>query len=90
LAGLCVCCGVRDTPELVDVHRFTHEWEKTASLKLRQGNPDAIDQYIAHERINGGTTDSMTDEAYTAWRADTRAGRATVLISDSNERNDHK
>jgi hypothetical protein len=27
----------------------------------------------------------MTDAAYTAWRTDKRAGRATVLISDSND-----
>jgi conjugative relaxase-like TrwC/TraI family protein len=74
-----------DAPELVDVHRFTHEWEKTASLGLRQGDPAAIDQYIAHSRVSGGDNESMTDAAYSAWRADTRAGRATVLISDSNE-----
>ncbi|TFC95905.1 hypothetical protein E3T28_12970 [Cryobacterium sinapicolor] len=74
-----------DAPELVDVHRFTHEWEKTASLGLRQGDPDSIDHYIAHARVSGGDTESMTDAAYTAWRADSRAGRATVLISDSNE-----
>ncbi|TFC87466.1 MobF family relaxase [Cryobacterium sp. TMT4-31] len=74
-----------DAPELVEVHRFTHEWEKTASLRLRQGDPDSIDHYIAHARVNGGATESIMDAAYTAWRADTRAGRATVLISDSNE-----
>jgi hypothetical protein len=74
-----------DAPALVDVHRFTHEWEKTASLGLRQGDPGAIDRYIAHARVSGGDTESMSDAAYTAWRADTRAGRATVLISDSNE-----
>jgi conjugative relaxase-like TrwC/TraI family protein len=74
-----------NAPELVDVHRFTHEWEKAASLKLRQGDPDSFDHYIAHARVSGGDTDSMTDAAYAAWRADTRAGRATVLISDSNE-----
>jgi conjugative relaxase-like TrwC/TraI family protein len=74
-----------DAPELVDVHRFTHEWEKAASLKLRQGDPDSIDHYIAHARVSGGDTDSMTDAAYAAWRADTQAGRLTLLISDSNE-----
>lgn len=74
-----------DAPELVDVHRFRHEWEKTASLRLRQGDPDAIDRYIAHARVSGGSTESMADAAYTAWRADNQAGRATVLISDSNE-----
>jgi conjugative relaxase-like TrwC/TraI family protein len=74
-----------DAPELVAVHRFTHEWEKTASLGLRQGDPVSIDHYIAHARVSGGTTESMMDAAYTAWRADTLASRATVLISDSNE-----
>jgi conjugative relaxase-like TrwC/TraI family protein len=74
-----------DAPELVDVHRFTHEWEKSASLGLRQGAPDSIDQYIAHARVSGGDTESMMDDAYSAWRADSRAGRATVLISDSKE-----
>jgi conjugative relaxase-like TrwC/TraI family protein len=74
-----------DAPELVDVHRFTHEWEKTASLGLRRGDPDSIDQYIAHARVSGGDTESMVDAGYAAWRADSRAHRATVLISDSNE-----
>lgn len=74
-----------DAPELIDVHRFVHDWEKTASLGLRQGNPEAIDLYVAHDRLRDGSTEAMADAAYEAWRADTRAGRATVLISDSNE-----
>lgn len=74
-----------DAPELIDVHRFMHEWEKAASLGLRQGNPEMIDQYVAHGRVRDGSTEEMADAAYLAWRADTRAGRSTVLISDSNE-----
>jgi conjugative relaxase-like TrwC/TraI family protein len=74
-----------DAPELVDVHRFTHGWERTASLGLREGDLEAIDHYVAHDQVRGGTTKSMADAAYAAWRADSRAGRATVLISDSNE-----
>ena len=74
-----------DAPELIDVHRFIHEWEKTASLGLRQGNPESIDLYIAHDRVRDGSTEAMADAAYEAWRADTRAGKATVLISDSTE-----
>ncbi|MET0715826.1 MAG: MobF family relaxase [Mycetocola sp.] len=74
-----------DVPELVDLHRFIHEWEKTASLALRQGDPDAIDLYVAHGRIRDGSTDAMADAAFEAWRADAQAGKATVLISDSNE-----
>ncbi|AZZ40895.1 conjugal transfer protein [Acidipropionibacterium jensenii] len=74
-----------DAPELVDVHRFTHAWEKTASLDLRHGRTDVIDSYDAHGRIHDGETEEMIDSAYTAWRADLLAGKATVLVSDSNE-----
>lgn len=74
-----------DAPELVDVHRFVNEWEKTASLDLRHGRAEAIDTYADHERITGGNTEAMIDAAYTRWRADKLAGIATVLIADSNE-----
>ncbi|MDJ0378496.1 MobF family relaxase [Cryobacterium sp. PH31-L1] len=74
-----------DAPELIDVHRFVHEWEKTASLGLRQGNPDVIDRYAAHDRLHDGSTEEMADAAYEAWRVDIRSGKSTVLISDSNE-----
>ena len=74
-----------DTPELVDVHRFKSEWEKTASLGLRHGRTEVIDTYLDHGRIQGGETEAMVDAAYAAWRADRQAGRATLLVSDSNE-----
>ncbi|MFU8947900.1 MobF family relaxase [Mycetocola zhadangensis] len=74
-----------DAPELVDVYRFIEEWERTASLGLRQGDPESVDTYIAHDRIREGSTEGMADAAYEAWRKDTQAGKRTVLISDSNE-----
>jgi hypothetical protein len=74
-----------DAPELVDVHRFVNEWEKTASLDLRHGRTEAIDAYAEHDRITGGDTEAMIDAAYTAWRNDTLNGALTVLIADSNE-----
>ncbi len=67
------------------MHRFVNEWEKTASLGLRQGNTDVIDRYAAHARLRDGSTEAMADAAYEAWRADIRSGKSTVLISDSNE-----
>lgn len=74
-----------DAPELVDVHRFINEWEKTASLDLRHGHTEAIDAYTEHDRITGGDAEAMIDAAYTAWRNDTLDGFVTVLIADSNE-----
>jgi len=74
-----------DTPELVDIHRFTNPWEKAASLGLRHGHTKVIDTYMEHGRVTGGDTEAMIDTAYAAWRADRQAGRATVLVTDSNE-----
>lgn len=72
-----------DTPELTEVHRFTNEWEKEASLDLRFGRPDVVDQYLRCHRIREGTTDEMTDEAYAAWRADLATGRSSVLVTEA-------
>ena len=74
-----------DTPELVDVHRFTHTWEKTASLELRHGRTHAIDTYLTHQRITDGDAEAMTDAAYNAWRADRDAGLVSVLIAETHD-----
>ncbi len=74
-----------EVPELVEVHRFTNEWEKAASLELRRGEVEVIDSYAAHDRLREGTTDQMIDAAYDAWRTDLDAGRASILVTDSAE-----
>lgn len=74
-----------DVPELTDVHRFTHPWEKHASLELRDGRTEVIDAYLEHDRLTDGGTETMIDDAYAAWKADRAAGRASILISDSND-----
>ena len=74
-----------DVPELVDVHRFTHEWEKIASLGLRHGHTDVIDIYDVNGRVRDGGTEEMLDAAYDGWHIDQLAGKATVLVADSNE-----
>lgn len=77
--------GRPDAPELTEVHRFTHEWEKTASLDLRTGRTGAIDTYIRHDRVRGGTTEVMMGAAYAAWRHDIRAGRTSILVAEATE-----
>ncbi|WP_306766464.1 MobF family relaxase [Planctomonas deserti] len=74
-----------DPPELSSVHRFQHAWEKEATLGLRDGDPEIIDVYAAHDRVRGGSTEAMADAAFAGWREDARAGKATVLISNSSE-----
>jgi ATP-dependent exoDNAse (exonuclease V) alpha subunit len=72
-----------DTPELVEVHRFTHEWEKQASLDLRHARTEVIATYLLHERVKEGTTEDMLHEAYAAWRSDVHAGLSSVLVTES-------
>lgn len=73
-----------DTPELRDIHRFTNAWEKAASLDLRDGRVEAISAYAGHKRLREGTSDEMIDAAYLAWRADSRDGLASVLVTESS------
>lgn len=71
-------------PRLLELHRFTHAWEKAASLALRDGRPEAVPAYDEHGRLHDGTTEEMAGAAYTAWHYDHTAGRATVLVADTN------
>ncbi|WP_454852416.1 MobF family relaxase [Promicromonospora soli] len=73
-----------DPPRLLELHRFTHAWEKTASLALRDGRPEAVPAYDDHGRLHDGTTEEMADAAYTAWHHDHGTGQATVLVADTN------
>lgn len=72
-------------PELTDVRRFTHDWEKTASLGLRHGRRDVLDAYDAQERLHDGGAEAMADALYAAWQRDRDAGLATLMIAGNGE-----
>jgi len=72
-------------PELADIRRFTNEWEKAASLRLRRGYTDVIDLYDEQGRIVGGDHDDMLDTAYRAWQTDVAAGRSSILIAETSD-----
>ncbi|WP_460648298.1 MobF family relaxase [Leucobacter ruminantium] len=74
-----------DTPELTEVWRLQHEWEKRASLELRYGHQRVIDTYVERGRVSGGTAEEMAEAAYQAWWADKQAGRASILIAETND-----
>ncbi|WP_167131877.1 MobF family relaxase [Paramicrobacterium chengjingii] len=74
-----------DAPELHDLHRFTHAWEKVTSLQLRHGRVEAIDTLIEHRRITGGESEAMIDAAYTAWRRDFAANLDSLLVAETYE-----
>ena len=70
---------------LSDVRRFTHAWEKTASMELRVGNEEAIDAYVAHERIGEGEREELLEALYQAWRRDVIAGKDSLMIAGDSD-----
>jgi conjugative relaxase-like TrwC/TraI family protein len=74
-----------DVPELTEVHRFTNDWEKHASLALRHGHDEAIDTYLDHDRVRDGDAQAMVETAYAAWKNDLAQGKATVLVAADSE-----
>jgi conjugative relaxase-like TrwC/TraI family protein len=84
-AGGMFAALVRDrdglAPELSDVRRFHHAWERRASVQLRAGLEDAIGAYEAHDRIASGERAEMLDAVFAAWKRDVAAGRSSLMIA---------
>lgn len=74
-----------DVSELTEIHRFSHTWEKIASLDIRAGRPESITAYARHARLHDGTTEEMLNSAYDAWRRDIQAGATSVLVTESTD-----
>ncbi|WP_426979947.1 MobF family relaxase (plasmid) [Pseudarthrobacter sp. O4] len=72
-------------PILTSVWRFSAEWERTASLRLRTGDPDILATYLEQGRIHGCPEGTAPDRAYQAWMEDTKEDiTASLLIAGDN------
>jgi ATP-dependent exoDNAse (exonuclease V) alpha subunit len=71
--------------ELDRIHRFTEPWEATASLKLRRGDPGALDDYLAHDRIIPGTFDEQLALLVDRWNDAHAAGETLAITASSND-----
>lgn len=69
---------------LDEVMRFSNDWEKAASLALREGERDVLLEYDAHGRLRGGTAEEMKERAYQGWLADYLGGTDSLLIAATN------
>ena len=70
--------------ELTEIHRFAHEWERDASIRLRAGDETVLDLYEDHGRLHGGTAEEMTAAAVRAWLASTLEGKEALLVVRDN------
>ncbi len=72
--------------ELTEARRFTHEWEREASLRLRAGDPDVLRTYHQQGRLlDAGMCEQAEQSAARAWLGDTLAGHRSLLLVDTNE-----
>jgi conjugative relaxase-like TrwC/TraI family protein len=67
--------------QLAEPVRFTAAWERAASLRLRQGDATALDEYDQHGRIRGAPPDLALDQAARAYVASYLAGRNVLLMA---------
>ncbi|MGB8860462.1 MAG: MobF family relaxase, partial [Ilumatobacteraceae bacterium] len=78
-------CTTSRTIELERVHRFTHDWEAAASLRLRHGDLRALDSYESHGRIIPGTFDEHLDAIAEEWMQRHAAGETVAITTATNE-----
>jgi hypothetical protein len=72
--------------ELTEARRFTEPWGRTASLRLRAGDPSCLNDYHREGRIlDCGTLEQAEASAQRSWLADHLAGLRSALIVDTNE-----
>jgi AAA domain len=67
--------------QLAEPVRFKASWERDASLRLRRGDPTALDDFDQHGRIRGAEPDQAMDQAARAYVAAYLAGRDVILTA---------
>ena len=69
--------------ELDRIHRFTHTWERDASLRLRTGDLGALTDYERHGRLHGGTSEDVETGILTAWATARARGEEVAMMANT-------
>lgn len=72
--------------QLAEAVRFHAQWEREASLRLREGDTAALDAYYEHGRIRGGEPEQITEEACRLYVSHYLTGADVELIAFERER----
>ena len=70
--------------QLHEVRRFDAQWEREASVRLRDGDLAAAAAYDRHGRIRGADEETACDRAASMWLADHLRGKDVLLLAGSN------
>ena len=71
--------------QLAEPQRFTHAWERDATLRLRAGDVTVLAEYEQHGRLRGGTAEQAAEQAYRGWLADYLDGKDTLLVARTED-----
>ena len=66
---------------LAEPVRFRSQWERQASLRLRDGDTSVLAEYDQHSRIIGGEPEQIMDAAAAAYVALSAGGTDTLLMA---------
>ncbi|MGQ0616143.1 MAG: MobF family relaxase [Acidimicrobiia bacterium] len=70
--------------ELTGIRRFGAEWERAASLRLRDRDPTVLDVYEHHGRVLGGDRAQIVDAAFAHWQHARSDGESIVLCASDH------
>ena len=71
--------------QLAEPVRFTCEWERDATLRLRAGDTTVATLYEEHGRVRGGDPEEAADLACRAFLADHLSGKDSLLLARTQE-----
>ena len=70
---------------LTEIMRFRNPAEASASLALRQGQPEALGFYLDHHRVHIGDQTTMADRVFNAWAKDCEAGLESLMLAPTRD-----
>ena len=79
--GMSLLAGALGHARLAEPVRFRSQWERPASLRLRDGDTSVLAEYDQHGRIIGGEPEQIMDAAAAAYVALSAGGTDTLLMA---------
>ncbi len=68
--------------ELTELHRFTHNWEAAATLRLRAGDPGVLDTYAERGRVHpAASSEDAADAVFDQWHTATIKGADALMLA---------
>jgi hypothetical protein len=71
--------------QLSEAGRFTRDWEREATLRLRDGDVTVLADYRQHDRLHAGYAEDILDDAACTYLHDRLNGQDTLLMAASEQ-----